>query len=74
MLLLNPESEFFKEKTKKLDSYINRIKHINLREIEKAVAKYFSVQTEFFLGIKGREIFESQNPNEASVRVRKETW
>ncbi|GAG46274.1 unnamed protein product, partial [marine sediment metagenome] len=54
-MLLNPESEFFKGKTQKPDSYINKIKHINLTEIEGAVAKYFSIKTEYFLGIKGME-------------------
>ncbi len=68
-MLLNPESEFFKEKTKNSDSYINRIKHTNLTEIERTIAEYFSVRAEFILGIKGQEIFESQNPDLASLYV-----
>ena len=68
-MLLNPESEFFKEKTKDPASYINKIKHTDLKEIERTVAEYFSVQTESFLGIKGRRIFESQNPDLASLYV-----
>ncbi len=69
IMLLNPESEFFKEKTQNPDSYINKIKHINLREIEGAVAKYFSVKTEYFLGIKGTEIFQSRDSNLASLYI-----
>ena len=69
VLLLNPKSEFFKETTKNSDSYINRIKHTNLIEIERTIAEYFSVQAEFILGIKGQEIFESQNPDLASLYV-----
>ena len=69
IMLLNPESEFFKEKTQNPDSYINKIKHINLREIEEAVAKYFFVKTEYFLGIKGTEIFQSRDSNAASLYV-----
>jgi len=69
VMLLNPESEFFKEKTSTPTSYVNRIKHTDLTEIEKTIAEYFSVQTEYFLGIKGQEIFESQNPNLASLYV-----
>jgi len=68
-MLLNPESEFFRKKSENLDSYINKIKHTDLKEIERTIAEYFSVQTEFFLGIKGQEIFESQNPNIASLYV-----
>jgi ubiquinone/menaquinone biosynthesis C-methylase UbiE len=73
IMLLNPESEFFKEKTQNPDSYINKIKHINLREIEGAVAKYFSVKTEYFLGIKGTEIFQSRDSNLASLYIIKGT-
>ena len=73
IMLLNPESEFFQEKTKNPDSYINKIKHMNLREIEGTVAKYFSIKTEYFLGIKGMEIFQSDDPNEASLYVIKGT-
>ena len=69
VMLLNPESEFFQEKTKSPDSYINKIKHTNLREIEETVAKYFSIKTEYFLGIKGMEIFQSCDPNVASLYV-----
>ena len=68
-MLLNLESEFFRKKSENLDSYINKIKHTDLKEIERTIAEYFSVQTEFFLGIKGQEIFESQNPNIASLYV-----
>jgi len=69
IMLLNPESEFFKEKTKNIDSYINKIKHTDLKGIERVVAKYFSVKTEYFLGIKGKEIFQSRDSNVASLYV-----
>jgi len=68
-MLLNPGSEFFKEKTRNPASYVNKIKHADLKEIEKTIAEYFSVQTEYFLGIKGQEIFESQNHNLASLYI-----
>jgi len=68
-MLLNPKSEFFKEKTKKQDSYINKIKHANTKKIEKTISEFFSVQTEFFLGIKDKDIFESQRPDLASLYV-----
>ena len=73
IMLLNPESEFFKEKTKNPDSYINKIKHINLAEIERTIAERFFVQSEYFLGIKGDKIFQSRNPDLASLYVIKGT-
>jgi len=69
VMLLNPESKFFKEKTSTPTSYVNRIKHTDLTEIERTIAEYFSVQTEYFLGIKRQQILESQNPNLASLYV-----
>jgi ubiquinone/menaquinone biosynthesis C-methylase UbiE len=68
-MLLNPQSHFFKEKVKNPDSYVNKIKHIDLREIEGFIAEYFSTQTEFFLGIHGQNIFESKNPDFAGLYV-----
>ena len=68
-LLLNPQSEFFKEKVREPDSYINKIKHTNLKGIERTIAEYFSVQTEFCLGIKGARVFQSQDSNVASLYI-----
>jgi ubiquinone/menaquinone biosynthesis C-methylase UbiE len=56
-MLLNPQSQFFKEKSNNPTSYVNKIKHTDLTEIERTIAEYFSVKTEYFLGIKGTEIF-----------------
>jgi len=69
VMLINPESEFFEERYMNLTSYINRIKHTNLKEIERTIAEYFAVKTEYFLGIKGQDIFETSNPNLASLYV-----
>ena len=68
-MLLNPESEFFHEKRKNPDSYVNRIKHVNLKEIENVIAKFFSIETEYFLGIEGIEIFQSRDSDTASLYV-----
>ena len=73
MMLLNPQSEFFKQKTKKPDSYINKIKHRNLTEIEAAVKKYYLVKTEYFLGIDGTRVFQSQDSHKASLYIIKGT-
>jgi len=69
VMLLNPASEFFKEKAADPASYVNKIKHTNLEEIERTIAELFFVQTEYFLGIKGTEIFQSRNPKLAALYV-----
>ncbi len=69
VMLLNPESEFFKEKAGNPASYINKIRHIVLKDIERTIAEYFSTQTEYFLGIKGAEIFQTRDPRLASLYV-----
>ena len=68
-MLLNPASEFFREKVRNPGSYLTRIKHADPAEIEATVAEYFSVQSEFFLGIQGREIFNTVDPNLAALYV-----
>ena len=73
IMLLNPESEFFKEKIQSPDSYVNKIKHTDLSGIERTIAEYFSVKTEYFLGIKGTEIFQSRDSNVASLYIIKGT-
>jgi len=73
VMLLNPQSEFFKEKADNPTSYVNRIKHTDLKEIERTIAEYFSVKTEYFLGIKGTKVFQSRNSNAASLCVIKGT-
>ena len=73
IMLLNPESEFFKGKMRNPDSYINRIRYINLKEIEKTVAEYFSIKTEYYLGTKGTKTFQSSDTDLASLYIIKGT-
>ena len=73
MMLLNPASEFFKERIRRPDSYMSKIKHKNLREIEAAVARYFNVKTDYFLGIEGTDVFQNQKSPTASLIVIKGT-
>jgi len=69
VMLLNTESGFFREKIKNPDSYVNKIRHKNLKEIEAVIAEYFSVETEYFLGIRETEIFQSNDPDRAALYV-----
>jgi ubiquinone/menaquinone biosynthesis C-methylase UbiE len=67
VLLLNPESEFYKGRMQRADSYVRKLRHDNLQEIEREIKKYFSAETEYFLGIRQTEIFESSHPSEAAL-------
>jgi ubiquinone/menaquinone biosynthesis C-methylase UbiE len=69
VMLLNPQSAFYKEKARDPASYIQRIRHTNLAEIEYAIAEHFHIQTEYFMGVRGPNIFESREPTEAALYV-----
>jgi ubiquinone/menaquinone biosynthesis C-methylase UbiE len=69
VMLLNPQSAFFKEKAQDPASYVRKICHTNLKEIEGAIARHFHIQTEYFMGVRDGNIFESREPTEASLYV-----
>ena len=69
MLMLNPKSKYFIKKKEKPGSYFMRITKVNLNEIEEFIKNYFSIETNYFLGIKHREIFDSNDPKLASLYV-----
>ena len=69
VMLLNPQSTYFKERLSKSNSYIHRIRHTDLKQMEKAIADEFFIQTEYLLGIKGKRLFQSQEANTASLYV-----
>ncbi len=69
IMLLNPESEFFKEKADNPASYINKIKHRNLAEIERTIAERFFVESEYFLGIRKTKTFKSRHPDLAALYI-----
>jgi ubiquinone/menaquinone biosynthesis C-methylase UbiE len=69
LMLLNPDSDFFKDRLREPDSYINLMKHKSLSNIENVVREYYTVQTEYILGVKGDRILKSNNPSEAVLYV-----
>jgi ubiquinone/menaquinone biosynthesis C-methylase UbiE len=69
VMLLNTESDFFKNKRRNPASYVNRIRHTDLKEIERVIAGHFTVRTEYFLGIKDEEIFHARDSHVASLYV-----
>jgi SAM-dependent methyltransferase len=69
LMLLNPDSDFFKDRLREPDSYVNLIKHKSLSNIENVVEEFYTVQTEYILGVKGDRIFKSNIPSEAALYV-----
>ena len=67
ILILNSESDYFKGKIKKESSYFRKIKHTNLEELYSFLEKYFYVDDEYFLGIKGETVFSSCDKRTASL-------
>jgi hypothetical protein len=67
ILLLNPESLFFKERSRDPDSYVSRIRHTDLKAIEYAVAKDFEIHTEHYLHINGSNVSKAGSEEEANA-------
>lgn len=73
VMLLNPQSAFYKEKAQDPTSYVRKIRHTNLEEIENAIAEHFHIQTEYFMGVRDGNIFKSRATAKASLYVIKGT-
>ena len=70
VMMLNPESEYFNEHFKKKDSYFRKVKHTNLKEIRDYITKYYHIiKEEYFLGIKGKEVFGTSGKKYASLYI-----
>jgi len=68
VIMLNPQSEYFREQSKAKDSYFRNVKHNNVLEIKDYISKYFRIiKQEYFLGIAGEEIFETSDKRLASL-------
>ena len=69
-MLLNPESKHYSNWTREPDSYMCKIKHLGLSDIENTISNYFKIKTpEYFLGIDGEKVFESKDPKLAALYV-----
>jgi ubiquinone/menaquinone biosynthesis C-methylase UbiE len=69
VMLLNPASDFFKGKLDDPNSYFHRIKHRDLKRIEKTIARNFNIRTEYFLGVRGGTLLKSAAATEAALYV-----
>ena len=69
VMLLNPESGFFKGRFRDPNSYVRKTRHTGLKEIENVIAEDFSIQTEYFLGIEEDTVFESRDAAHAALYI-----
>ncbi|MBI4725713.1 class I SAM-dependent methyltransferase [candidate division TA06 bacterium] len=69
IMLLNPESEYFRERVHDPDSYVSKIKHTDQQAITDAVAGSFKVRTEYYLGIDGNEVSLSAKKAGAALYI-----
>lgn len=67
-MMLNPESKYFKSHMKKEKSYFKKIRS-HPKTIEKYMKEHFSTKSNYFLGIEGKEIFDTKNPKKASLYI-----
>jgi len=67
VMLLNPKSEFFKERSMNADSYMSTIRHHDLVQIESAIAESYTIRTEYIIGVNCEKIFASNDPCEAAL-------
>jgi len=70
ILMLNPKSHYFQQEYNDKGSYIRRnIKHIDIEKLERFLSYYFSLKTEYYLGIKNESIFDTTNSKFASLYI-----
>ena len=68
-MVLNPESEYFKSHYQKPGDYFRKIKHMDFEEILERISKFFEMEAEYFLGIRGKEIFDTRDKKFAALYV-----
>jgi len=68
-MLLNTDSQYFREQTADPESYMRRIKHTDIFWMEAAMMERFEIKVEYYMGITGERIFESDDPKLASLFI-----
>lgn len=69
IMLLNPISRYFRQHINRESSYLRKVRHTELPKIENYISNFFAVRTEYFLGIDGEDIFDSQSAEKTSLYV-----
>ena len=69
LMLLNPLSPFFLERSQRSDSHVSKIRHSDPVPLVEAAAMLFETKIDYRLGIGGKTIFETSDPSAASLVV-----
>jgi ubiquinone/menaquinone biosynthesis C-methylase UbiE len=69
VMLLNPDSTFVKQRVGDPHSYVSKMKHHNLMEIEEFISRDYSICTEYFLGIYGETVTNSKDRAKAALYI-----
>ena len=70
VMMLNPQSEYFRENVQKPGDYFQRIKHTNTEEIRDYVSRFYEIsKEELFLGIQEQRVFKTDDEKLASLYV-----
>jgi ubiquinone/menaquinone biosynthesis C-methylase UbiE len=68
VLMLNPESQYFHEQSENKDSYFRRALHRDVSEVRDYISEFYAIiKEEYFLGIRGKEVFETRDKNFAAM-------
>lgn len=68
VLMLNPRSEYYRGKVVS-GGYISRYVNSNTEEIRDYFGEWFDLEEEFILGICGKEVFDTREPEKAAIYV-----
>jgi ubiquinone/menaquinone biosynthesis C-methylase UbiE len=69
VMMVNPHSDYFRENVQRPGDYFQRIQHTPA-EIRENVARFYAIRKEeFFLGIQGQRVFETDDETLASLYV-----
>ncbi len=79
VMMLNPESEYFHKHWQRKGSYFGKIKHTDTSGVRDYISKFYQItREEYFLGIKGQQIFDTSDKRFASLYVligrKKNNW
>ncbi len=68
-MILNPISRYFTKHIGQENSYFLKVRHRDPKAIQSYISNLFTVKTEYLLGIDKENIFDSNNPETASLYV-----
>jgi len=69
VMLLNPESAFFRERSRRPGSYVSKTKHTDLKAIKDAITSRFAAHTEYFLRIDGNEVSVGADETDSALYI-----